>query len=256
MEWFISLLEKLGVKPEALLIIVLMSFLIIWLYKQISTYMSKTRDEEKIQIEKMMVSYSTLYKACLRYKNGEITKGEILQFLVDTIQYTDKKIFIDLEDKILLNESLDSSINEVREIIFGLKEQIDICTPLKSKETVGEKITSKIRLVEEIFSPVLFTFLVFAGLLTALFIYFFLLLGKFSTFFLCLIIFWLASYILSLVAAIIDKTFKLSLNGIGMLVVFFVSIGILIWFNNVYTLISANIIFFIFVTFSPKYLRK
>lgn len=252
----LNFLEKLGVEPEHLLIIIIIATLIIWLYKQISNHMSKHLEKEIIQIENTLASYKSLYKACLKFKDGEITKEGMLQYLIDSMRYTEKKLFLSLEDVVVNNQSLDSCMAKIREKMFYLKETIEIYYPLDDKRKLSGRVLVKVRLFENIFSPVLFTFFTFVALMAITFVSILPMFGLFNQYIISLIIMFLVLYLSTLVLTIVEKKFNHSKGSYLMISFFIITIALLIWINNIYVLVIAAFGSFVFIVLSFKYLIK
>lgn len=255
MEWFFSLLKDLGVETKYLIIVILMALLIIWLYKQIVSQMSKHFDREIIQIESSLASYSSLYKLCVK-KNGEITVEEMLRNLIDHVRYTDKKLYLSIEDAIISNQPLDNYIAEIREEILNLKENLDVYILIEDKKKFSSGILSNLRLIENIFLPVIFTIILFCVLIFLIFVSLLPMLGLINLFLICIIIIFVVAYFYILFVLIIDKSFKHSKTSYFMLITFIITIPLLIWINNLYVLIIAALGTFIFIVLSLQYLKK
>lgn len=257
MEGIITLIEKLGVGTEVLLFIVLSAFLTIWLYKQVSAYLVKEKEKELAYIENSLTNHRTLIKACFNYNRHSFNHDEMYECLLDSIQYIDKELFLSMESMLLQKEPIeDNCVQELRKKILYLKDRLDDFYPSEDKDKVLGQIASKIRIIETIFEPVKFTGGVLFGLAILVFVYSYILIGKFNAFILGINIVLVAFFILSVIATIIDKKFNWTLKSAAILVGFFLSNAVLMYFYNIFTLITAFFTSLILMPFLPKYFRK
>ncbi|TYS59873.1 hypothetical protein FZC74_06875 [Sutcliffiella horikoshii] len=249
-------LGNLGLEPIFLVVFLLFSIVITWLYKQISNNMITHQNQVLLDFENTLTSYNTVYKSCIQYRDGTLPKEDMVNCLIDSIRYLEYNHFCEIEKSINSNQSMDTSIKNLREKILELKKSIDTYYPNHDLNKLSGKFQSKIYLFEKLFSPVVFTFFSFVFLLVLSFITVLFLLREFHIFIISLIILFNVAFLLALLIAIIDKRFKHNKKGYLMLVVYIILICLGIWLHNIFVLILTLICSLVYIGWSMKQLVK
>ncbi|MGD6831857.1 hypothetical protein ACQCT5_06815 [Sutcliffiella halmapala] len=252
----LSYLEEMGLTPGYLLIIIIISASILWLYKQVSNNMIAHQNQTLLDYENMLINYNTLYKSCIKFRDGDLTNEKMKECLMDSIRYLDKEHFIEIEKNVDKNLSMDESIVALREKIIYLRENIESHFPHYDKNKLSGRLLTRIFLFERIFTPVVFTFFSFIGLVILIFIAMLPVLKEFHLFFSSIITLFSIAYFYSLFLGVYENRFNHTIRVYIILGIYILIVSLILWIHNILLLFIVFMCSFVYILFSLQYLVK
>lgn len=249
--------EELGFTPLTILILILMAFLFVWLFKQVTFRQEKLHEEEKLETQDELNQYCNLYKTLILYKEGIESRETFLIEYTNSIPILKTETCEKIEGLLFKDQPIEESIDHINEQIKLLRNELDEVNPRYNRITTSGRIGFNIRIIELIFQPIFVTTIAFASFLYFMYVGLQPLVGLTTVFLANITIFLNLFLILGIFAAIVDKRFNYSTRNIGLIAGYFVIIIILLLMNNILTSAIALILFFVFATiFNPKKMYK